>query len=33
MQQPVDWRPVLQCLASGAGFFALGAWIFHRRDY
>lgn len=33
MHQPVQWGPLAQCLASGAGFFALGAWIFHRRDY
>ena len=33
VSQPVEWGPLAQCLASGAGFFALGAWIFHRRDY
>ena len=33
LNQPVEWGPMAQCLASGAGFFALGAWIFHRRDY
>jgi len=33
VHQPVEWGPLAQCLASGSGFFALGAWIFHRRDY
>jgi len=33
VQRPVEWGPVAQCVASGAGFFALGAWFFHRRDY
>lgn len=33
MRQPVEWGPVVQCVASGAGFFGLGSWIFHRRDY
>jgi ABC-type transport system involved in multi-copper enzyme maturation permease subunit len=33
VHQPVDWAPVFQCVASGAGFLSLGAWVFHRRDY
>ncbi len=33
MHEPAGWGPLAQTLASGAGFFALGAWLFHRRDY
>jgi ABC-type transport system involved in multi-copper enzyme maturation permease subunit len=33
VHQPVAWGPVLQCVGSGAGFLALAAWVFHRRDY
>lgn len=33
VHEPVSWGPLAQCIASGAGFFGLASWVFHRRDY